>query len=304
MRSSVWRGLRDRHRAHFVVVESACLVAVARAPDHSSHAPAVDSLQRVVRWTGATQVMNFASEPSYFRSGRWFPLPPMCLEARATAEYAALINDPVFAGAGVAPGDDRPVLLIPGFLAGDWSLRTLHDWLGRMGYRPTWSGIAFNVRSSEVQVALLAQRLRNLTALAGRRVILVGQSRGGLLAKVLADRHPDLADRVIGLGSPLADPYDVHPVTLAAVRAAFTVNRYDPLAWFASESGFLSDLAALPQVPVTSIYSRTDGVVNWRACIRPDMDCIEARGSHVGLAVNPSVYRLLGDLLGVHPRAA
>lgn len=221
----------------------------------------------------------------------------MYLESRAAAEYAAVRRHPVFGGAGIEPGDGRPVMLIPGFLAGDWSLRTLHEWLARMGYRSELSGIEFNVRSSEVHVAAVARRLRALAGDTGRQVTVVGHSRGGILAKVLADRHPDLVCQVVGLGSPLADPYDVHPVTLAALRAAFAVNRLQLGAWFAGESGFLGDLAAPPRVPVTSIYSRTDGVVNWRACLRPDVECVEVLGSHAGLALNPSVYRLLGTML-------
>jgi hypothetical protein len=60
---------------------------------------------------------------------------------------------------------------------------------------------------------------------------------------------------------------------------------------------FLRDLAAEPKVPITSIYSRSDGVVNWKACRRPDLSAIEVKGSHVGLAINPEVYRILAHLL-------
>jgi hypothetical protein len=67
---------------------------------------------------------------------------------------------------------------------------------------------------------------------------------------------------------------------------------------------FLRDLAAAPKVPTTSIYSRSDGVVNWRACLRSDVNAIEVKGSHVGLALNPEVYRILGYLLPAPWRAA
>src|SRR5207302_455852 len=76
--------------------------------------------------------------------GRLNPLPPMWLEGRLATEYVNLIRDPVFYGRGVAGGDGRPVLLIPGFLAGDQSLITMRDWLRRMDYRPELSGIRFN----------------------------------------------------------------------------------------------------------------------------------------------------------------
>jgi len=119
---------------------------------------------------------------------------------------------------------------------------------------------------------------------------------------VLADRHPGLVDHVVALGSPVADPYDVHPLTLAAIRAAFVVNRLEVRTWFADESSFLEELVAPPRRPVISIFSRTDGIVNWRACLRSDMESLEVRGSHVGLALN--VYRLLGGRLVGPARAA
>ena len=37
-------------------------------------------------------------------------------------QFASLAHGPVGYGVGVPRGDDRPVLLIPGFTAGDWSL--------------------------------------------------------------------------------------------------------------------------------------------------------------------------------------
>jgi len=117
---------------------------------------------------------------------------------------------------------------------------------------------------------------------------------------VLSDRHPHLIGHVVGLGSPFADPFDVHPFTMAGVRMAQAVNlvRFGQTA--NTEVRFLRDLAAPASVPLTSIYSRTDGIVHWPACLRPDADCREVSGSHSGLAVNPEVYALLARVL---PRA-
>lgn len=213
------------------------------------------------------------------------------------AEYLRLQRDPVFRGAGVRAGDGRPVLLIPGFMAGDTSLGVLRDWLGRVGYTAELSGILFNVRYSEVMVRRVAAKLSSLHGWMGERVTLVGHSRGGMLAKVVSHRHPEMVSQIICMGSPLADPYDVHPLTMAGVRFAQLLNamRYGHAA--SVEMRFLRDLEAPPRVPATSIYSRTDGIVHWRACVRADMANLEVRGSHVGLALNPDVYRVLGALL-------
>src|SRR5450756_673186 len=166
-----------------------------------------------------------------------------------------------------------------------------------MGYRPRVAGVAFNVMYSEVMLRPLIDTLRELRRRTCARVSLVGHSRGGVLAKVLSHRKPDLVEQVITLGSPLNDPFDVHPLTMAGVRAAHIYNafRYGHAA--SVEERFLRDLAAPPRVPTTSIYSRSDGVVNWRACLRPDVNAIEVNGSHIGLALNPEVYRILAQLL-------
>ena len=223
----------------------------------------------------------------------------MWQEARARAEQRALVRDPVFEGAGVPNGEDRPVLVIPGFLAGDASVQVLRDWLIRAGYQPERSGISLNVRRSDALVAALSIRAQALMARSGRPVTVVGHSRGGLLAKVLADRNPELVERVIALGSPLADPYDVHPLTLAAAQVVYVLNARDRRWGRMTERQFLADLAAPPRVPVTSLYSRTDGVVNWHACLRPDVEGIEVHGSHGGLVLNLEVYRLLARLLPI-----
>jgi len=134
----------------------------------------------------------------------WRRVAPPWLEGRVGIEQLALIADPVFRGAGVTRGNGRPVLLIPGFMAGDWSLGMLASWLRRSGYRPRRSGIVINARSSESTVRALERRL---VAIAGPEVgpvTVIGHSRGGVLATVLAKRRPELIDQVITLGSPIA----------------------------------------------------------------------------------------------------
>ena len=225
----------------------------------------------------------------------------MWLETRIATEYVALLRDPIFRRAGVPAGRGRAVLLVPGFLAGDWSLGTMHGWLRRAGYRPQLPGMRLNVDYSDILLEGLGRSLAAAYGATGRRVAVVGHSRGGILAKVLGDRHPDLVSHVVTLGSPLADPFEIHPVTMAGVRAAHLYNVIRHQRGAAIETGFLEALAAPPAVPVTSIYSKTDGVVSWRACVRRDLNCVEVPGSHVGLGVNPQVYGLLAQLLPSEP---
>ena len=229
--------------------------------------------------------------------GRLTPLPPMWLEGRLASEYVNLIRDPVYYGRGFPRGDGRPVLLIPGFLAGDQTLLTMEAWLRRMDYQPALSGIRFNVRYSEVTVEAVLERLYVHHRRTRQKVAIVGHSRGGLLAKVLADRNPELVSQVIALGSPLNAAFDVHPLTMAAVRAARLYNQIRYRTRWDSELAFMEQLAAPPGVPVTWLYTRSDGVVNWEACLRDDVEALEVRGSHGGLGVNAEVYHHLARLL-------
>ena len=215
----------------------------------------------------------------------------------AIREFAALVRDPVFRGRGVPKGDGRPVLLIPGFLAGDWTLRVMHAWLERIGYRSYLSGIFFNVQHSERLLAGLSRRVTQIQKEAGGRVSLVGHSRGGLLAKVLSQRRPRSVEQVVALGAPLANWTDLASLTH---RAVGVVSRANELAYgrrMNPEGRFTYDLKLAPLVPTTSIYTRSDEVVNFRSCLRPDIPAMAVWGSHNGLVVNPESFRLLGRLL-------
>lgn len=222
-------------------------------------------------------------------------MPPMWLEGRVWLEYAQLVRDPVFAGEGVPKGNGKPVMLIPGFLAGDRSLDLMGGWLKRNGYRPLRSGIDLNIQASSVLLERIAARLRQKLP-AGGKAVLVGQSRGGNLALGLAQRYPELVEKVIALGSPLGDPLDVHPWTLATVNAArlwHTVRRGPRNV----DAEFDRALQEPAKVPTISLYSKTDGIVHWRACLRPDVDAVEVGGSHIGMSINARAYRAIAEAL-------
>lgn len=215
----------------------------------------------------------------------------------ALRETSALLRDPVFRGRGVPHGDGRPVLLIPGFMAGDWYLRVMENWLNRVGYRGYVSGMLLNIHYSERVLAGLRRKVNEIRKESGARVSLVGHSRGGLLAKVFAQRRPDAVEQVIGLGSPFANWTDLTPLTMHAVRVVRTANELAFGRKLNPEARFTYDLELAPSVPTTSIYTKSDDVVNFRACLRPDIPAIPVWGSHNGLVLNPEVYRTLGRLL-------
>jgi triacylglycerol lipase len=227
-------------------------------------------------------------------------------ELRWQLELGRLLVDPVFRGRGIPHGDGAPAVLIPGFLAGDGSLQVMRGWLRRIGYRAYASGILVNVDCSDRAVDALERRVERIAADHERKVALLGHSRGGHFVKALAHRRPDLVSSAISIGAGLDTPFDISIPTqsaVAAVRAlhARTSDRIARNGCFSSTCGckFTRDYAgAFPeQIPLTSIYSKGDGVVRWRACLVDYARCVEVTGSHVGLAFNRKVFREVATTL-------
>lgn len=239
-------------------------------------------------------------------------------ETRMGAEAARLLTSGVWRGSGVRRGDGQPVLLVPGFLAGDGSLAVMAQWLRRRGYRPHGSGITSNIACSQQTVMRLERRLLDLSDRYERPVAIIGHSRGGMIGRVLAVRHPDRVSHVIALGSPLvASLDDIHPLLRMQIRGLQRVQRAAgggligsgcEQSWEAYKFGldpigcctdFWEDLDAdVPEgVSFTSVYSRSDGVLHWRACLDPEARHLQVSSSHCGMAVNAAVYGAIAESL-------
>ena len=242
--------------------------------------------------------------PAEETTARWWgrPLP----ELRWQAEAMRLMVDPVFHGVGVARGDGRPVVLLPGFAAGDYTLGPLTLWLRRIGYSASTCGIWLNAGCAERALLRIESRVEDLFARQGRRVAVIGHSRGGYLAKALGARRPDRVAQVITLGSGLTRQLDVAAPALAAVALARTVQRHTSDR--ERRRGCFTEACACafteaytspfpPEVQLTSIYSKGDGMVRWESCVVPYADNVEVTGSHVGLAVNRKAYRAMAFAL-------
>jgi pimeloyl-ACP methyl ester carboxylesterase len=212
----------------------------------------------------------------------------------------------VWRGDGVSDGQGQPVMLVSGLLAGDQSLNFMARWLKRTGHRPCRAGIAFNVDCSQRAAERLERRLECLAEDSGQKVAIVGQSRGGSFARVLAVRRPDLVSGIVTLGSPLKHQLAVHPLVRASIFGMGVLGTagMDGLMrrsclWGDCCTSYWDDFGEeFPAgVGFVSLYSRTDGIVKWRACLDPKAEQVEVRASHLGMAVNAEVYRAIAASL-------
>lgn len=196
-------------------------------------------------------------------------------------------------------GAGRPVMLIPGFMAGDASLTRMAVWLRTGGYTLARSGIQWNTNCMEKTVEELERRLERAVEQAGRPALLVGQSRGGSIGRALAVLRPDLIDALVTLGSPLLDQLAVKPrvwLSILTVGALGTVG----IPGMFSVSCINGDCCARTReatrapfpdhVRFLSFYSRSDEVVRWQACLDPAAEQLEIDTSHVGMGMAREVW--------------
>ena len=194
--------------------------------------------------------------------------------------------------------DVDPVVLVPGFLAGDATLAPMARALREAGHRTYRSHIRANVGCTVQATEELESRIESVVDRRGRRVRIVGHSLGGMLARGLAVRRPDLVSGIVTLGSPMLAPGAHHATLTRSLDALVRLSRagvpglmaLDCIAGDCARASFDASRAALPaEVAFTAIFSRRDGIVDWRACIDPLATAVEVRSSHLGMAVDPTV---------------
>jgi pimeloyl-ACP methyl ester carboxylesterase len=213
------------------------------------------------------------------------------VEGRGILGIARLLAAAPFLAA--APrGEPQPVIVLPGMGGGDRSTMAIRRYLRLLGYQAHGWSRGRNIRPPGADVQPIAAQIRALHAATGKRVSLVGWSRGGIIAREATRLAPEAVRMVITLGSPFAAP--------AATNVISGWRLITGERFLAPSAEQVRRLALPLPVPSTSIYSRADGVVAWRACREadgPDGENVEVRGSHIGLGFNPAALWVIADRL-------
>jgi pimeloyl-ACP methyl ester carboxylesterase len=192
--------------------------------------------------------------------------------------WGSVLKPPPFP-ADAPKGDGHTVLVIPGFLAADWTTARMRSFLRGLGYRTKTARITFNAGPTPRMLARLDETLLALSNDAP--ISIVGQSLGGVLARSLAARHKGGVRSVITLGSPIR-----FPVTTPLKPFASMLTPFQDKAWL----GDLGQIGRAPGVPVTAVYSEDDGILDWRQCLQDeDALCRNVRitGAHATMGSNP-----------------
>ena len=232
-------------------------------------------------------------------------------EASAVRELARLLDDPLYRNAGVPHADGRPALVLPGLFGNDWYLWPMRAWLGRAGFRPLRSTLVFNAGCPErLRRRVDRQLLQRARTVAGP-VILIGHSRGGILARAIAGRLQEKVSHLILLGSPVdllsrtpgwsrtavVQALGATGVAEADIRVQALLDPHCdvPACGCPFPADFRRPLSE--RTRVVSIYSRDDPIVPaWTTPI-PGAENVEVAGTHAGLVYNREVYRTLARVL-------
>lgn len=225
------------------------------------------------------------------------PLFNVILETRSVVEWISMFGIYPFIPKHKA-SKNRPVLLMPPYLGNDLSTTFVRNYLKSVGFKTYKWELGVNMINSK-SLPKLIEKLDEIFEIHQEKVSLVGWSGGGIFAKIIANRHPDKVEQLITIGSPVWGVKNMKtPVvrSLEFLRGRKLKERNDK---------FIKELEEIPDVPVTCIYTKTDGLLPWKHCmeaetLRKDIKNIEVFGSHCGMGANASVLLTVANSLNTN----
>lgn len=222
---------------------------------------------------------------------------------RVLTEYGAsrLLDTATRLVPGARIGAGRPVLVLPGFAANDRLTGRLRGHLVQRGFRAHRWRLDSNHGLTERIVAGLPERFEALAENYDEPVSIVGWSFGGMLARWLAHTHPDQVRQVVTLGTPWRADGE-------RTRATAMFERSRSRHGISPQARAIVDQLRLPvPVPLTAVWSKSDGIVPWRGCLVEEStgpvpaENVEVVSSHVGLVANPIPLAVVVDRLRQDP---
>ena len=195
--------------------------------------------------------------------------------------------------AGLPRGQGQPIMLIPGFGATDKAMAPLRKALTALGYQAYGWQAGRNLGMKAATRSHLEQHLKSLAERHQQPVVLIGWSLGGVFARELARAFPEQVAQVFSLGSPISGHPNANNVT-----TLFALT--NPKARQAPDMEAFRRREQAPPVPCVAIYSKSDGIVSWRASQELPADNtenVQVKGPHTGFPWNPQVLAAIARRL-------
>lgn len=197
------------------------------------------------------------------------------------------------------------IVVVPGFLDDGAGVEALSHRLEGAGHDVHRAELGRNIDCTEQMAQRLERRVADVASATGDRVVLLGHSRGGTLAKVVATRRPDLVRGVVTAGSPVAAPHDI-TVLLRLIKLGMRRLSLLGMPGMLKDclfghccDGFHDDLAApvASGVEFVSVASPSDGMVAYTASRHPDARFVSVDATHTGLVMAPRAIQVIEDVL-------
>ncbi len=220
-------------------------------------------------------------------------------ELSGIAELARLLRSDVFHDRS-AKGNYEPVVLVPPAFLPDKAMSVMRNWLLRMGYSASFSGMGRNNIGSKLLLQKLEGTIDRVYSESGaRKVTLIGHSLGAALAIVAANRHPGQVEQVIGLAPVSNGTIGMAPIMLIPVALSEMANAMHHSSNLWKDMGALRELDGQMRVPYFSIFPSRDGIISRDTSVRHGPNChnIEVKGTHGGMIFNPKAYEIILGLL-------
>ena len=194
-------------------------------------------------------------------------------------------------------GDGHPILVMPGFLASDFSTKLLRTFLKTRNYKAYGWGLGRNMgRQSHPTTGCgpaVIRRLHDIYKQHGQKVTLIGWSLGGIYARELSRLHPEMVRQVVTMGSPFCNNQRAnHATKIFEKTSGYKLSDMCPI--------LVKNMPLPPPVPSTSFYSKSDGITAWQCCLEQKTETtqnIQVRCSHLGYGHHPVVMWALADRL-------
>lgn len=240
-------------------------------------------------------IQNFKSEINRINSK--IPAPPLyniILETRSIIEWSSMFWLYPFIPKHKTK-KSKPVLLMPPYLGNDTSTKFVRKYLNSVGFKTYKWDLGVNMINSK-SIPKLTEKLEEIYNRHQEKISLVGWSGGGIFAKIIANRHPDKVEQLITIGSPVWGLKNLKTPVIKSLEFLRGKNLRE------RNMKFINELEDIPNVPITCIYTKTDGLIPWKNCMeaetyRKNIKNIEVFGSHCGMGANATVLLTVANAL-------